>query len=137
MKYNNYCGNKNVAYIWFNEWADPKIEYCGFQWSEWAIADALRDHFLETGIPETEAAFAAYINTHVENYLTDLLYSLETFDIRFIKDNAPSWFEDLKIAYAIEQDINNWFIPDREILAYYSDTSFVLEDFVSTSSLAF
>ena len=137
MKYNNYCGNANVAYIYYNECADPKIEYHGFQWSAWEIEEALHDHFLETGIPDNNAAFSAYINNNVEVYLTDLLYSLEDFDIEFIRKNAPSWFEDLKIAYAIEQDISTWFIPDREILDYYSDTNFVLEDFVSSSSLAF
>lgn len=137
MKYNNYCGNENVAYIYFNEWSDPKIEYHGFQWSAWEIEDALHYDFLETGIPETDSAFAAYINTHVEEYLTELLYSLETFDIEFIKKNAPSWFNYLKIDYEIENDRNSWYVSDREVLEHYAGTSFVLEDFVSCSELAF
>lgn len=139
MKYNNYCGNENVAYIYFNEWDDPKIEYHGFQWSEWEIQSALYEDFLETNIPDTGAAFAAYINTHVEEYLTELLYSLETFDIEFIKKSAPAWFEMLRdnLVDILSEHGFYYHVPAKAVLKYYEGISFVLEYFVSSSELAF
>ena len=128
MRYNNYCGNENVAFIYYNEWSDPKIEYKGFQWSSWMIEDALRNDFEESNLPNTESHFVAFVASHVEDYLNDCLFGLGYFDVDFIHENAPSWFEELR------NNIDNdcWYtVSDEEVLEHYKGIEFVVEDFVS------
>lgn len=136
MKYSNYCGNENVAFIYFNEWADPKVEYKGFQWSSWEVEDALRDDFAESGLPDTESHFVAYVAANVEELLTDWLYALDYFGIEFIRENAPDHFELLRdnIAYGIgtEEEYTGWrFVTDAEVLERYAGVRFVVSDFVN------
>ena len=136
MRYDNYCGNEHVALVTFgNTWADPLIEYKGFQWPAWMIEDALRDDFNAAGLPDTESHFVAYVGSHVEDYLQDCLFSLDRFDIHFIKKNAPGWFEQLReeIAYSDENDdFRGWcLISDSEVVEKNEGVLFCVEDFVS------
>lgn len=136
MRYSNYCGNENVAFIYFNEWADPLIEYKGFQWPAWMIEDALRDDFDSAGLPDTESHFVAYVGSHVEDYLQDCLFSLDRFDIHFIKKNAPGWFEQLReeIAYPADYDepVRGWWsVPDSEVVERNKGVLFCVDDFIS------
>lgn len=136
MRYSNYCGNENVAFIYYNEWADPKVEYKGFQWSSWEVEDALRDDFAESGLPDTESHFVAYVAANVEELLTEWLYALNYFDVEFIRKNAPDHFELLRdnIAYGIdtEEEYAGWrHVSDSEVLEHYSGVQFVVSDFVN------
>lgn len=139
MRYSKYFGCENVAFIYFNEWADPKIEYKGFQWSSWMIEDALYDEFMQSGTPYTDDAFAEYVRFRVEEYLKDCLYGMGTIDVEFIKENAPGWFEYLRDDIAYGDDENGeWHgwrrVSDAEVLEHFAGIDFVVEDFENLSA---
>lgn len=132
MRYSNYCGNNAVAFIYYNEWADPKIEYKGFQWSEWTIDEPMREAYHAENIQETEAGYIAFVNTHIEEYLKDCLCNLGPFDIEFIEENAPGWMEILRDNIYYSDEWKRHREPtDAEVKKYFKDFSFVVEDFVS------
>lgn len=139
MKYSKYYGCEDVAFIYFNEWADPQIEYKGFLWSEWAIQAALRENFSEYGTPYKKSDFAEYVRDNVVEYLKDCLYGIGTIDIEFIKDNAPGWFEYLRdeIAYGDDEnrEYHGWrHVSDAEVLEHFAGINFVVEDFENLSA---
>lgn len=129
--YDNWCGNENITYYFYNEWQDPYIEYCGFRWSAPMIEGDLYNMMLEENLPDTGTQLAAYINTHVEDYLKELLYSLEDFNVDFIKENAPGWFEYLRDTLAYPESGGWRNVSDDEVIEKYTGVSFVLNDFVA------
>lgn len=131
-RYNNYCGNKNVDYVYYNEWADPEIYYKGFKWSAWEVEEALKEPFEEEHPGGTAAQFAAYINTRVEDLLDDWIYALGYFDIHYIKKNIPGFFETLRSELYYSDEWDSWKTPqDDEVIDRYSGINFVVNDYIS------
>jgi len=120
--YNNYCGNENITFIYYNEWADPEIEYMGFRWHTPDIEGFLYDRMLEDNLPDTQSQLTAYINRNIEAYLIEQLYNMECFNIDYVRENAPAWFESLR---------DNWYDSDDDIMEKYRDKTFTVSDFVT------
>lgn len=132
MEYKNYMGNSNIGYIYNGDWADPIIEYKGFQWSEWAIVDALYDDYkddLKHGYATPD--FDDYLRDRIEDYLNDCLYGLCQLHVEYIRDHAPIHFESLRDALYWNDD--EWPEDreprDDEVVEHYQGVSFVVEDF--------
>ena len=95
MKYYDYRGHKDIAFIYYNEWADPRIEYRGFQWSAWEVEDALEYDYNEVKCDDSES-LQDYMKDPVKDLLTEWLYSLGEIDIDYIYKYAPQNYYYLK-----------------------------------------
>lgn len=131
IKCNNYCGNENVEYVYYNEWADTEIFYKGFKWSAWEVEEALKEPFKKEYPNGTPAGFVAYINARVEDLLDDWIYSLDYFDIDYIQRNIPGFFETLRQELYFSEEWDSWKTPtDTDVIDRYSGISFVVNDYI-------
>lgn len=131
IKCNNYCGNENVDYVYYNGWADPEIFYKGFKWSAWEVEEALKGSFEEEYPAGTPAQFVAYINARVEDLLDDWIYALDYFDIVYIQRNIPGFFEALRQELYFSDEWDSWKTPtDTEVIDRFTGVSFVVNDYI-------
>lgn len=134
--YNNYCGNFNMEFVFYNEWADPEIIYKGFKFSAPMIETGLYDMYLEEygAEPSTDAAFTAYVGNHVQDFLEDILCNI---DIEFIREYSPINFEILRDAAVIDAQNNGeeyceavkYYENDNAVVEHFHGVSFVSDDF--------
>lgn len=134
--YNNYCGNFNMEFVFYNEWADPEIIYKGFAFSEPMISGDLYNMYLEDfgTEPSSDAALTAYIGNHVQDFLDDCLID---FDIEYVYKNAPMNFEYLRNAAVIDAEndgFDYWdavdkFADDAAVIEHFKGVSFTVDDF--------
>lgn len=134
--YNNYCGNFNMEFVFYNEWADPEIIYKGFVFSEPMISGDLYNMYLEDfgAEPSSDAALTAYIGNHVQDFLDDCLID---FDIEYVYKNAPMNFEYLRNAAVIDAEndgFDYWdavdkFADDAAVIEHFKGVSFTVDDF--------
>lgn len=86
-------GSDVIDMDYHGDWADPDLVYDGYTFNYWDIEDALWDMFLEeTGYSDSDAH-----NPQVE----------EEFS-QYIRDNAPSYLEDVIGAGYFEGDSKSW-----------------------------
>lgn len=136
-RYNNYCGNFNIEFVFYNEWADPEIIYKGFVFSEPMIQGSLYEMFIDEygAEPKTDSAFVAYVGNNVQNFLDDCLIDI---DIEYIRKNSPMNFEFLRNAAVIDDENNGadyWdsvekYSDDNAVVEHFTGISFTVDDFV-------
>lgn len=75
--YNNFCGNENIKYVFYNEWSDPELIYKGVTFSAPIIEGDLYNMMLEENLPDTQSQLAAYINNNIEWYLDECIIAAD------------------------------------------------------------
>lgn len=135
--YDNYMGIKELALRTpGNTWGDNIYIYKGFEFAQWMIDDALHKDYiyeLENGSQVDDISLNEYFRYNLENYLDDCLYGLDYFDIEFIKENAPAWFEFLadSLYYSDEYDYCDGYPDDQTTINHYQGIAFTTGDFIS------
>lgn len=135
--YSEYLGIKNLDLRTpGNTWGDNILIYKGFEFAQWMIEDALRHDYsyeLENTWNVDDISLNQYIQDHIESYLDDCVYGLGYFDIEWLKENAPTWFEYLgdTLLYSDNWDYGNGYPSDKAIINHYSGISFTAGDFIS------
>jgi hypothetical protein len=86
-------GSDVIDMDYHGDWADPDLVYDGYTFNYWDIEDALWDMFLEdTGYSDRDSG-----NLEVE----------EEFN-QYIRDNAPSYLDDVIAAGYFDGDSRSW-----------------------------
>lgn len=126
-----YCGNENVNKISHGCWGDPELEYEGFLFNEWDVLDALEDMHCEyygTHLDD-DPNEEQFICDNVESVLYDYLWSIEEFDIAWMKRYAPLHYESLRWVEDIYDNLIHLY--DSDMIDRYDGITFVVSDFVS------
>lgn len=146
MKVSKFYGIETIDYIYFNNVADPLVEYKGFRWSVYDLIDSLYEYWKDVNEQGgTFADFDDFVKAHAESELDDFLFGLGYMDIGYIKKWAPEHFEALRDALwdsHVEQSdacVSDLFAEwdavrsDKNVLEHYAGVGFVVEDFVSAA----
>jgi hypothetical protein len=62
----NYCGIKDIGFVYHNEWADPELEYKGKRFNVHDVENVMWGYFVQEENSKDQDAFAVYMKNNAD-----------------------------------------------------------------------